>query len=429
MKTHPSWLNAARLAWIGIAAFGLGILLTSFPPEVPDGSISDQAHQELAQLGLANLITDAMLARTAMVLSAILIAGYVAAAAILFWRSTAWEAILFSTVVLALGVTNGVITDHPNPGPLLRAFEILTDFLSLLILYTFPDGRLVPRWSAALLIPWLAILIGNQMDILPGDATEDIFDLIFIGTGILAQTYRYRAVSTPAQQQQAKWVVLGIAIIVAVIYPLELARGPVRLLLGPDSLGVLTYEVIRAFARTLVQLLLPLVIAIAVLRYRLWDIDFYIHRSLVYGSLTVVLGLAFFGSALLLQAIAQTATGGAPSALVLTASSVLVAILFQPVRQRLQHFIDRRFYGIELLPVQEAASHAAAPQPLIEPLGPREMDVLCLIDAGLSNRDIADQLFITVGTVKWHTNNIYTKLGVSSRTQALARARELHLFP
>jgi LuxR family maltose regulon positive regulatory protein len=47
-----------------------------------------------------------------------------------------------------------------------------------------------------------------------------------------------------------------------------------------------------------------------------------------------------------------------------------------------------------------------------------------LIDAGLSNRDIAEELFLTVGTVKWHTNNIYTKLGVNSRTQALAQARD-----
>jgi LuxR family maltose regulon positive regulatory protein len=64
----------------------------------------------------------------------------------------------------------------------------------------------------------------------------------------------------------------------------------------------------------------------------------------------------------------------------------------------------------------------------VEPLSAREQDVLGYIDAGLSNREIAEQLFLTVGTVKWHTNNIYTKLGVNSRTQALARAREYQLL-
>jgi LuxR family maltose regulon positive regulatory protein len=67
-------------------------------------------------------------------------------------------------------------------------------------------------------------------------------------------------------------------------------------------------------------------------------------------------------------------------------------------------------------------------QPLIEPLSERETEVMTLIAAGLTNREIAEKLFIVVGTVKRHINNIYGKLGVSSRTQAIARARELRLL-
>jgi ATP/maltotriose-dependent transcriptional regulator MalT len=66
---------------------------------------------------------------------------------------------------------------------------------------------------------------------------------------------------------------------------------------------------------------------------------------------------------------------------------------------------------------------------LIEPLSGRELDVLRLIAGGLSNKEIADQLFIGVGTVKWYATTIYSKLGVSSRTQAVARAQELGLLP
>jgi LuxR family maltose regulon positive regulatory protein len=66
--------------------------------------------------------------------------------------------------------------------------------------------------------------------------------------------------------------------------------------------------------------------------------------------------------------------------------------------------------------------------PLIEPLSEREIEVLRLIAAGLSNREIADELFLAVGTVKKHINNIFGKLSVRKRTQAVARARELGML-
>jgi LuxR family maltose regulon positive regulatory protein len=73
------------------------------------------------------------------------------------------------------------------------------------------------------------------------------------------------------------------------------------------------------------------------------------------------------------------------------------------------------------------ASHAER-QPLVDPLTAREMEVLNLLAAGLSNKDVAETLYITPGTVKRHTVNIYSKLSVNSRTQAVARARELNLI-
>jgi LuxR family maltose regulon positive regulatory protein len=65
---------------------------------------------------------------------------------------------------------------------------------------------------------------------------------------------------------------------------------------------------------------------------------------------------------------------------------------------------------------------------LVEPLSERELEVLRLIAAGLSNQEIADQLVLAVSTIKWHINNLYGKLDVGSRTQAVARARELDLI-
>jgi len=65
---------------------------------------------------------------------------------------------------------------------------------------------------------------------------------------------------------------------------------------------------------------------------------------------------------------------------------------------------------------------------LVEPLSEREIEVLRLLADGLSNREIARKLFVTVGTVKWHLHNIYGKLGVRSRVQAVSQARELNLL-
>ena len=84
---------------------------------------------------------------------------------------------------------------------------------------------------------------------------------------------------------------------------------------------------------------------------------------------------------------------------------------------------------LEAMPLVEPGQLADAPSPaLIEPLSQRELQVLQLINQGLSNREIAQKLVISLPTVKSHTGNIYSKLGVSSRTQAVAKARALRIL-
>ena len=105
-------------------------------------------------------------------------------------------------------------------------------------------------------------------------------------------------------------------------------------------------------------------------------------------------------------------------------------------------YVDTLLAGIEDTPLPAPTERLTAhvPHPaiagqsaknqdlLIDPLSDREIEVLQLVAEGLSNREIAEQLYITVGTAKTHTINIYRKLDVRSRTQAVARAQELGLF-
>jgi hypothetical protein len=102
-------------------------------------------------------------------------------------------------------------------------------------------------------------------------------------------------------------------------------------------LNLLTYAVLSSFT------IVPIAVGIAVLKYRLYEIDILINRALVYGSLTATLVALYFGGIVVSQRVFVALTGE-QSTLAVVASTLLIAALFTPLRRRIQSFIDRRFY-------------------------------------------------------------------------------------
>ena len=102
-------------------------------------------------------------------------------------------------------------------------------------------------------------------------------------------------------------------------------------------------DIVNGICLGLVLIAFPTAIGIAILRYRLYEIDLVVNRALVYGPLTVTLVALYFGGIVLLQRVFVLLTGQ-QSTLAVVASTPLIAALFNPVRRRFQSFIDRRFY-------------------------------------------------------------------------------------
>src|SRR5260370_1351662 len=164
--------------------------------------------------------------------------------------------------------------------------ENLFGFPSLIIFFfLFPNGRFVPRWTRWVAIAFAAVFV--FAGIFPGSSFSfpnwpgllvGLAPLVVFGSLMFAQVYRYRHVSTPVERQQTKWIVFGVAIALLGFMLLGYLLGVIiRLFIPLQSLGLLP-DFILVTSIYLVMLLIPLSIAIAILRYRLWDVDVRINN-------------------------------------------------------------------------------------------------------------------------------------------------------
>jgi hypothetical protein len=212
-------------------------------------------------------------------------------------------------------------------------------------LYLFPNGRFVPYWMRWLVLGWV-IQSGAQYFFTDSWLNNSwVIGVIFVGlllSLLLAQVYRYRKVSSQLERQQTKWVVYGmsIAVICLVLIDVLYWNNPLSLF-HPGPLSDLIVDTLQQLA----ILLIPVSIAFSILHSRLWDIDIIIRRTLVYSMLTILLTLIYVGLVIGLTSLVRLFTGQAgQSPVIIVASTLVIAALFQPLRHRIQAMIDRRFY-------------------------------------------------------------------------------------
>jgi hypothetical protein len=276
------------------------------------------------------------------------------------------------SVVIALGYYATYVMLTRGQADALAVFGawIFNCFWFLLLALTFvylpllfPDGRLLSRrWLPVAIFagiaPMIVVLLRALMDTIPvNEAPGHRIDnpigieglgsveslpiygalngIFFVGfAGVVASVVvRFRR-SRGVERQQMKWFAFAVVVLLggSLIFSAASGLTGVRLL---EHIGFVLSMVALAS--------LPATVGIAILRYRLYGIDILINRTLVYGPLTAMLVLCYLGAVISLQAALRSLTGQ-ESTLAVVASTLAIAALFNPLRRRVQDFVDRRFY-------------------------------------------------------------------------------------
>jgi hypothetical protein len=345
-SSSPSVLTAARVAWVAVAVASVALYLGAMPTYYhqaltltnQDGFIPRNPEQwrvGLHQLGLSPSFyaVYAVIGRSLLALS-LVVTGTV----IVLRRSRDWFALFLTLSFLVFGCTTPPVSDEYTHAAIGPVVQILSGFGQsfLLILYLFPDGRFVPGWTR-----WCAVVLLASF-VVPYSEVQTA-TLILLGvTLFIAPIYRYRRVATPAQKQQMKWALVGLTLAVLVII-IEILLYPAFPGLASTDRSKVLFDFVTLTAVVIAFSLVPVFIGVAILRYKLWEIDTLVNRTLVYGSLTISLVAIYAAGVITLEALARALTGQT-SDLTIAVVTLAVAALFNPWRHRLQQFIDRRFY-------------------------------------------------------------------------------------
>ncbi len=365
-------LRFARAAWIAVVPLSLVAFAVALPARYDELS-AETVHFRLMLASMRpgtlpqpidTWLSSPLYAPAMLALEILVMAVCLGAAVLLFWRRHDERmAIVASLSLVGYGVLflpplDALAAAHPVWSPLVRGLQAFGLESSLLLFYVSPDGHFRPRWTRPLAVVWTLwtvasavapaapfdFLQGRPHVITPRDFTLPwlLICLAWYGSGLLAQFVRYRRISAPQQQQQTKWVLIGWTAVIGFYAALVFPRVAFSALSAPGPVDLL-YRAVGVPSFEAAMLLAPIPITISMLRYRLWDVDVVLNRALVYGLVTVALGLVYVISIVALEAIFRSASGqDNPLAIVL--STLACAWLFQPVHRRIQRGVDRHFY-------------------------------------------------------------------------------------
>jgi hypothetical protein len=268
-------------------------------------------------------------------------------------RSEDWMAFLIALALLTFAAISDILffgAERIELTALYYFLDSIGSFLPALLLFLFPNGHFVPAWTrsfARLLFLW-AIASFFLLTFAPSWWPEHLtfwLWMAFFVIGVAAQIYRFHYISKPVERQQIKWIVIGFpfAVLANMAYYL-LPDFPIGSLTGAER--VFLADVLFAVSRV-TNLSVAIGLGLAVARYKLWDTDFYVNRTWVYGTVTGLLAIVWWLSVELLQFVLDRFTSlESQSSPVVAAllSSIQVAALFRPARDGVEKWINARFY-------------------------------------------------------------------------------------
>ena len=297
---------------------------------------------------------------------------FIGAASLIFSRrSDTRIGIATSLWLMVMGVTNSTALISVNVYLLTKTSQILADSSAITleylgafgsiwltwagwtfvmaILLIYPNGKVEPRWSWVIIIAW--IFISSLWSVLPLDShLHPLMWNFYLRSAIIAGlwialiytlTLRYRHYFTKIERQQAKWVFYWVVLYAITYFSYIIIRELLQSapldtpnLILSDGTGII---IETSVIGTVIS------IAVALFRYRLWDIDLVINRSLVYGAILAILSAIFFTTLLGLQLIGST-----NPLLAVGISLGATALLYQQIKRRVQDFVDHKIYGLRI---------------------------------------------------------------------------------
>jgi len=354
------WLILARFAWLLVAIISMSALFLFLT--YAWNHLLHIGDWRRAALFMIGYMTDTFYAGYYLVLIVVFALTNIGVGVFIFWRrSDDRLALLISLMLVTFGVSGASAVHFATLNDGLRAnaafavplmlCAIMGNVLFFTAFYIFPDGRFIPRWTRWVTVAIVVYIISAMQpegSLLHLNTLSPFLNMalpfVFFGVSVYAQVHRFRRVSTPSQRQQTKWLVYGLLFSSTLIFVVSyLLPALVPVLRPPNVPAVaLGYEMFSHLV-FMSLIVVPLAIGFSILRYRLWDIDFIINRSLVYGGVTVLLALVI---GVVLFVASQVMQGQQGVALLLGAAAA--GALFQPARRWLQRVVDQRLYNIQI---------------------------------------------------------------------------------